>query len=114
MSGIINLSALHEISFGNKERMKKYVGIYLKNVPGMVDKMERAYEDQDYDSLYTYVHTFKPQVKMMGIVKLMDTIDDLEGDLKYKNNLNEIDTRIASMIDSIEESETELRKVIEE
>ena len=112
MTGIINLSALHEISFGDKERMKKYISIYLKNVSAMVEKMEQALEGKEYGSMYTYIHTFKPQVKMMGIVKLEDTIDDLEFDLREQKNLNGIDSRIAEMIDDIVESEKELQKVL--
>jgi HPt (histidine-containing phosphotransfer) domain-containing protein len=111
MSGIIDLSALHEISFGDKALMRKYIGIYLINVPAMVEKMKLAAEDKDYDSMYTYVHTFKPQVKMMGIVNLLDSIDDLEKELKEQKNLPGIDARIAIMISDIEESEIELRKI---
>jgi len=112
MEDIIDLTALEQISFGDKERMKKYIGIYLKNLPEFIAKLKTAFDAGDSEQLYTYVHTFKPQAKMMGIVKISGVIDALESDIKSGSNINELAPRIQMMISAFEESEEALNKVI--
>ena len=112
MKDIIELTALEQISFGDKEKMKKFIGIYLKNLPEFISKLKSAFDARDREQLYTYVHTFKPQAKMMGIVKISGVIDALEADIKSGSDIDELAPRIQLMLSAFEASEGALKKVI--
>ena len=58
---------LHELTSGNRERMLKYVGMYLDSARNSLVKMEAALAANDREALRRAVHTLKPQLKMVGL-----------------------------------------------
>ena len=108
----INLKLLSDLVQGNKTKLNKYIEIYLRNVPDAVESIKKALEAKDYEALHKHIHAFKPQVKMMGIVKLNGFIDTLEKDLKEQTNLESIRERTTFTINSIEESVEILNEIL--
>ena len=52
---------------GNEARMKKYIGIYLRAVPGFKSGLIAASEAKDLKEISSRIHGFKPNWQIMGM-----------------------------------------------
>ena len=62
-----DLSYLREFCEGDENRMKKYVGLYLKAIPAFREKLLAGVSAKDMDEIALHVHSFKPKWMMMGM-----------------------------------------------
>mgnify|MGYP001817858972 CR=1 FL=1 len=77
-SDIIDTDPLREITGGSEQRMKRYIGIFLQGMPGYLEQIEKATMERDVSAMYAVLHSIKPHIKMMGMVKLIPDIDERE------------------------------------
>jgi hypothetical protein len=108
----INLQPLSDLVRGDKARRNKFIDIYLRNVPDAIEGLKVDLKEKDYNALYKHIHSFKPQVKMMGLMRLEGNIDTLEKDLKEQVNLVDVEQRISFTIGVIEESVVLLKEIV--
>ncbi len=58
---------LHRFCEGDEARIKKYINMYLKSVPGFVEKLKEALETKDMKAMASKIHAFKPNWLIMGM-----------------------------------------------
>ncbi len=64
---VTNLNTLREITGGNEEQLKKYIRMFLDGVPGQLESVTAALEQNDLDNARRRVHAMKPHLKFMGM-----------------------------------------------
>ncbi|MEO8085712.1 MAG: Hpt domain-containing protein [Bacteroidota bacterium] len=74
----IDLTFLQSFTGGNKEKMAKYIGIFLQMCPGQLDLMKTQLGAANYDSVRGTAHALKPQITYMGIKAGEDMIKKIE------------------------------------
>ncbi len=74
----IDLTFLQSFTGGNKEKMAKYIGIFLQMCPGQLELMKTHLSAGNYDSVRGTAHALKPQITYMGIKAGEDLIKKIE------------------------------------
>jgi signal transduction histidine kinase/DNA-binding NarL/FixJ family response regulator/HPt (histidine-containing phosphotransfer) domain-containing protein len=64
---VTDLNALREITGGNDEQLKKYIRMFLEGVPGQLESVTAALNQNDLDNVRRRVHAMKPHLKFMGM-----------------------------------------------
>jgi HPt (histidine-containing phosphotransfer) domain-containing protein len=62
----VDLTFLTSMTGGNKEKMKKYIGMFLQHAPTLVSQLDDNLRTSDWSGLKTTVHTLKSQFSYMG------------------------------------------------
>jgi len=87
---ITDLTFLRSFTGDSREKMNKYINIFLQMCPGQLDAMQSLLQSQNYDQLRATAHSLKPQVTYMGIKPgegLIKTIEQYAGE---KINLDQL------------------------
>jgi len=66
-SGVTNLSYLTDFCDGDRERMQKYINIYLESAPVLIEGLYAAESKNDREEIASLVHGFKTKLIMMGM-----------------------------------------------
>ena len=74
----IGLEFLEELTGGNRERIRKYLGLYLTSVQTAIPRIEAALAGNRGDDLRRTVHTLKPQLRMVGLLSAADLATAVE------------------------------------
>lgn len=105
---ITSMAFLEDFTEGDKDRMNKYIGMYLdsarKNIPSLQDYMSA----EKWDELKVLVHSMKPHFDFMGMRDTRTLAENIEQVLVEKKDLNSIPDKIGELIQSIEKSIEEL------
>ena len=64
---VTDMHFLKQFAGGNKDKMQKYVGMFLENAPKLLDSIERALAAKDYPTVKIAAHSLKPQLSYMGV-----------------------------------------------
>jgi HPt (histidine-containing phosphotransfer) domain-containing protein len=87
---ITDLTFLQSFTGGNRDKVKKYINIFLQMCPGQLDAMQSLLQSGNYDALRATAHSLKPQITYMGIKQgegVIKTIEQYSGD---KINLDQL------------------------
>jgi len=87
---MIDLSFLNNFTHGDKNKMSKYICMYLKNAPGIFESMKNDIRTRDWESLAINAHSLKPQAEFMGIANLKEGLQEIEDNAR-KNITQNID-----------------------
>ena len=74
----IDLTFLQSFTGGSKEKMAKYIGIFLQMCPSQLELMKTHLSAGNYDSLRGTAHALKPQITYMGIKSGEDLVKKIE------------------------------------
>jgi signal transduction histidine kinase/HPt (histidine-containing phosphotransfer) domain-containing protein/AmiR/NasT family two-component response regulator len=69
---------LEQLTGGNRERIRKYVGLFIDSMTSSLPAIESASAASDWDGLRRAVHTVKPQFRMMGMAGTADLAQEIE------------------------------------
>lgn len=96
---MVDLSFLETFTKGNKEKMKRYINIYLSITPETFKNMEQNIIDQDWEQLRINAHSLKPQVDYMGIPNLKSALIEIENNVYEEKveRLNELYEKAATI-----------------
>ena len=86
---MVDLSFLETFTKGNKEKMKRYINIYLSIAPGIFENMTQNIIDQDWEQLRINAHSLKPQADYMGILGLKSVLVEIEKNV-YENHFDQL------------------------
>lgn len=64
---VTDMKFLAQFTGNNKEKMKKYVGMFLENGPRLLASIEKAMEEKDLPTMKIAAHSMKPQLSYMGV-----------------------------------------------
>ncbi|HLP11108.1 MAG TPA: response regulator [Flavobacteriales bacterium] len=107
---VIDLNHLKELTKENEERIQKYIGIFLQNVPHDLEILRAAYNEKDYGAFKETAHKIKGNVAYMGIKNLTELFTSAEyGNLdklpagEFKVIFENIEKTCIAAIDELQE-----------
>ena len=107
-SGVTDLAYLHKFCEGDNVRMNKYINMFTSTAPGLISKINIAYENKDFDEIANQVHGFKTKWIMMGMTQTKDLAIKLEQLCREGGEVKSIAETMAHLITNIELAAKEL------
>lgn len=90
---VADLNYLTGFCEGDREKMKKYIDIFLKSVPSIIEILDEADEANDLRTIADQIHGYKTKLIMMGMAETKELAVELEilcrekGDRKKINEI---------------------------
>ena len=111
----IDLEHLKELTKDNKDRILKYISIFLQNLPDEIEILKKHGEQKDFRSIRESLHKIKGIVAYMGIKSLTRLFSSVEyanleqmNEQDLKNFFIEIDETCTKAIEELKEVQKEL------
>ena len=82
---MVDFTFLENFTKGNKDKMKRYINMYLDIAPKILEQMNQHVEDKDWEQLKIKAHSLKPQAEFIGVVKLKTILVDIEKGVAEQN-----------------------------
>jgi signal transduction histidine kinase/DNA-binding NarL/FixJ family response regulator len=108
---VTDLGYLKEFCEGDKERMQKYIGMFLASAPYIIDYINIALNNKDYTEIAGQMHGNKTKLIMMGMNKAKDLAAEIEMQCKEGINSDILEEKILTFIKQIEKAVTELKVI---
>ena len=99
---------MRTFSGGDPEKIKKYVGMFLKMAPPSLNQMDDFSQKMDWKSLKTTSHSLKSQMKYMGMVLGAEVAQSIETICSEGQGTEEIPTLLAKLRSEVEQAIAEL------
>jgi HPt (histidine-containing phosphotransfer) domain-containing protein len=74
---LYDLGMIDKFCRGDKDRTKKMIQMFVKDMPVSVEEIKQAYKAKDYISLKKTAHRIKPVLSLYSIVKIGQDIEVL-------------------------------------
>lgn len=111
----IDLEHLKELTKDNKDRILKYIGIFLQNLPDELEVLNKHAENKDFNAIRESLHKIKGITAYMGIKKLSSLfnsplyskLEELDSEA-LKNYFQEIEESCFKAIEELKEIQKEL------
>lgn len=81
---MIDLTFLEQLTKGNRDKLNRYIKLYLDVVPETFARMEENIATEDWQGLAINAHSLKPQADYIGHSQLKDVLVEIE--LAVKNS----------------------------
>ncbi|MDR3681011.1 MAG: tetratricopeptide repeat protein [Flavipsychrobacter sp.] len=84
---ITDMHFLMQFTGGKKEKINKYISMFLENAPQLLAKLEHALEAKDYTAVKIAAHSLKPQLSYMGVkedISHVSLIEQTAGEAHYE------------------------------
>ncbi len=107
---VTDLSSLREITGGNDAQLKKYIRMFLDGVPGQLESVGSAIEQNDFDSARRKVHAMKPHLKFMGMKIAAGSAEAIEQLCADHKNPEQVHEQFAVVRSHCEQAIVELRE----
>lgn len=104
---VVDLTYLEAMSGDDIELMKEMMGLFISQIPELVNEMRTFYEKQDWISLGKVAHKAKSSVSIMGM-------DDLAKDMKDFETYSKSDEKKDEFINYINKFEEVTKLAIED
>lgn len=79
---MVDLSFLKKFTKGNKDKMVRYINMYLRIAPATFKEVEQHLRQQDWKQVRIKAHSLKPQAEYMGIANLKSTLEQIESSIE--------------------------------
>ena len=109
---VTNLDFLTQFTTGDKEKMKKYIEMYLDTAQQKMDVMKNALQTKEYETLKVAAHTLKSQARYMGITTVEADIVSLEHTCTEQNNIEQLPSLVEKINIILSQSIVELSEKI--
>jgi HPt (histidine-containing phosphotransfer) domain-containing protein len=106
---VTDLSYLTKFCEGNKEKMQKYIDVYLRSMPAVTDKINTALSNDDFIEIANQVHGCKTKFTMMGMTKAFELSQTIENKCREGNINGELKEDISTLLQIIPQAQTELK-----
>lgn len=110
---LINLDYLEKFTKGDKDKIRKYIEMYLKSTPDVIRDFQTEYSEQNYENLRLKAHSIKPQAKYFRIETLENILLEIESIILNGDDLDKLKPLINSAIQLNDEIVIELTHHIE-
>ncbi len=111
-AGVTDLTGLFKFCEGERDRVKKYIDIYLRAVQPFRNNILEAQKNKNIDDIATLVHTFKPKWMMMGMQNSTDIARKIEALCEEGDDEIAIYANLEKLLSQNEESVTELKSFV--
>ena len=86
----VDLRFLRDFAKGDTQKIRKYIGIYLKTAPEVVNQLNEMMNSEDLDGIKRAAHSLKSQSKYMGADDLSAIMQEIELKSSESANLDDI------------------------
>jgi HPt (histidine-containing phosphotransfer) domain-containing protein len=86
----IDLSYLEEFTRGDKQKLHRYLEMYLKTAPSVINEFQSLLEQQNLADLKLKAHSIKPQAQYLGIAALKDVLIEIESIIRNNGNKDKL------------------------
>ena len=97
---------------GNKEKMTKYINMFLSDAVPQLEKMKVDLIAQNYDGVRTIAHSIKPQITYMGIKNAEELVKKIERSAEDKSDLDKLPNMVNEFITICTTAIEELKQII--
>ena len=104
------MSFLESFTSGNKEKMNKYINIFLQIYPKSLEEMKSYLSQAEYDRLRAVAHSLKPQITYMGIKGGPDLIQKIEKNAGERVDIENLPNTLNSFQDVCDKAVEELKQ----
>lgn len=111
---IPDLSFLRKFTEGDNNKMKYYIGLYLKTAPRLFEGLKIAMDLRNYDELYIKAHSLKPQTAYVGLTGLSEILANVENAARNKQDWDVIQELLEKADDLNKRGTTELESILKE
>lgn len=80
---IVKLSALEELSGGDKDMIKELINIFIEKSPGIITELKKAFHDERFEEMSSLAHNIKPTFNYVGVDRGYELAQSIED---FKNN----------------------------
>jgi len=80
---IVKLSALEELSGGDKDMIKELINIFIQKTPDIITDLKKAFHDENFDEMSSLAHNIKPTFNYVGVDRGYELAQRIED---FKNN----------------------------
>ncbi len=110
-TGTIDLSCLDEFTEGDQVRLKRFVDLFLRNVPVTIDTLQDALKKSDYEKIRITSHSMKPQLHATGMTEGFELAETIEQCCIEKSELDQLPHLVKKLALVCNQAIAELRKV---
>lgn len=110
----VDISYLRSISSGDDAFVVEMIELFLENTPGMLDRIEKCYENEDWKQLASVLHSFKPNLDYVGLQETKKIVEDLEVKAGNKNLPANTGELLKTVTERCEKAYAELNEMINE
>jgi len=64
---VTEMQFLQQFTGGSREKMNKYIGMFLDNAPRLLKQIDDAFAVKDFNNVKIAAHSLKPQLSYMGV-----------------------------------------------
>ncbi|MFM7053588.1 MAG: Hpt domain-containing protein [Bacteroidota bacterium] len=108
MSRVSDLTFMRTFSGGDPEKIKKYVGMFIKMAAPSLIQMDECSARSDWKSLKTTSHSLKSQMKYMGMASGAEFAQRIENICGDGNGTEEIPALLVNLRTLVEQAIGEL------
>jgi HPt (histidine-containing phosphotransfer) domain-containing protein len=109
---ITDLTFLKTFTTGNKEKMAKYINMFLQAAPGIIENMETHLANSDWKQLRTAAHSLKPQAGYMGMKQGETVLKTIEECASEQKDLDTVPSHIEEFKIQFNQAKEELTNAI--
>jgi len=91
---LIDLTFLADFTKNDQGKMKRYIEMYLKSAPAVIDEFQKELDDKSFENLRLKAHSIKPQVQYMGISTLKKVLIEIERVIQSGNDNDQLSSLI--------------------
>jgi HPt (histidine-containing phosphotransfer) domain-containing protein len=108
----IDLTFLQSFTGGSKDKMAKYINIFLHMAPGQLTLMKEHLDAGNYDGLRGTAHALKPQITYMGIKSGEDLVKRIERQAADRVDVGSLPRMLDEFTNLCNQAMTELKASI--
>ncbi len=103
-----DLAYLEKFCEGDRDRMRKYIRMFLDTAPGFMENLTSAMDQKDYNELSSQIHSYKTKWIMMGMSETKDLALAIEMVCRQEVPPPDIRNQVASLMKHIQDAINEL------
>jgi HPt (histidine-containing phosphotransfer) domain-containing protein len=97
MEQVTDLTFLRNFSGNDPEKIRKYIGLFLKGASPGLEQMKVHVTSGDWSALKTSAHSMKTQLKYMGAARAVDLAYTIENNAGEQKELDQIPAVMSSL-----------------
>ncbi|MFZ4752826.1 MAG: response regulator [Chitinophagaceae bacterium] len=106
----IQRSYLEEYAEGDLIRIQRFIELFLTKTPEGLDKIKKAINNQDYETIRITAHSLKPPFRSVGLIDGLETLDTLESNANERKNIAQMPEMMAHLSILFKEASKELKE----
>ena len=106
---VTDLAYLAKFCEDDRQRMQKYIAIFVDSANPLIEKLNVALESGDYKEIASQVHGHKTKFIMMGMQETKSLADRIEKKCREERIPADVTDNVIELINQIERAKTELQ-----